>query len=68
MLIYPKRDNKVSSLSGKEKATIRSKNLQESKNTTSKGKYIIKAVNQQFNKSTKIKRKNCKIYYNYINS
>ena len=38
------RNAQESSLSRREKATTRTKNVQKRKNPTSKGKYIVKAM------------------------
>ena len=46
----PERNIKGSPLSGKEKATTRSNNLQERKNPTNRGKYIVKAGDNHLNK------------------
>ena len=44
--IHPKRNDKGSSLNGKENTMMRNKNLHEGKYPTSKGKYMVKAVRQ----------------------
>ena len=50
----------------KTKSNKEKQKLQEGKNPTGKGKYIIKAVDQPLNKLLRrLKDKNCKINYNY---
>ena len=44
--MYPKRNDKGSSLSGKEKTIARSKTLQERENPSSKGKHVVETVGQ----------------------